>query len=140
MELELGRPTERRFQEICAFVEAQGLEAPAQVPDYAVTVRQESGGIAAVASLQGVALQHIAVSPALQGEGLCNRVISNLVSYAVSQGRSLSAAWRHPTTEPCTYCYHPRWWRFHALLWQGRQSVPAECGNCWRRGKTFALW
>ncbi|WP_297711485.1 [citrate (pro-3S)-lyase] ligase [Dysosmobacter sp.] len=87
MELEFGKLSSRQFQEVRRFLQQQGLEPPVILPDYTVVLR-EDGEIAATGSLKGPVLQHIAVSKGLQGEGLCNTVISHLVNHAAAQGHS----------------------------------------------------
>lgn len=85
MELEFGKLSTRQLQEVSRFLRQQGLEPPVIPPDYTVVLR-ESGEIVASGSLKGAVLQHIAVSRALQGEGLCNTVVSHLANHAAVQG------------------------------------------------------
>lgn len=87
MELEFGKLSGRKLQEVGRFLRQQGLEPPVIPPDYTVVLR-EDGEITATGSLKGAVLQHIAVSKAFQGEGLCNTVVSRLVNHAAAQGYS----------------------------------------------------
>ena len=87
MELEFGKLSGRKLQEVGRFLRQQGLEPPVIPPDYTVVLR-EDGEITATGSLKGAVLQHIAVSKAFQGEGLCNTVVSRLVNPAAAQGYS----------------------------------------------------
>ena len=84
MELEFGKLSGRQFQQVSRFLRQQGLEPPVVLPDYTVVLR-EDGEIVATGSLKGAVLQHIAVSKAFQGEGLCNTVVSHLVNHAAAQ-------------------------------------------------------
>lgn len=87
MELEYGKLSHRQLQEVSHFLQQQDLEPPVVAPDYTVVLR-EGGAIAATGSLNGTVLQYIAVSKSLQGEGLCNVVVSQLINHAAAQGQS----------------------------------------------------
>ena len=72
-------------EEVSRFLRARGLEYDDGI-ECGVLLRTDSGDICACGGLQGPVLKCIAVDSGIQGEGLCARVTSALMSRAVRLG------------------------------------------------------
>lgn len=99
MELHTAAPlTGARLERVRAFLQTQGLRMG---EDAGFTVLlQEEGRVLGTGSLCGNVLKYIAVDPALEGQGACAQLVSELVGEAYRQGRTHLFLYTKPETAP----------------------------------------
>lgn len=67
--------------------------------DFVLLLLDEEGALAATGALRGNVLKQIAVSKSMEGQGLCAKVVSELVTEAVSRGESHLFLYTKPGNE-----------------------------------------
>lgn len=99
MELHTAAPlTGARLERVRAFLQTQGLRMG---EDAGFTVLlQEEGRVLGTGSLCGNVLKYIAVDPALEGQGACAQLVSELVGEAYRQGITHLFLYTKPETAP----------------------------------------